>query len=154
VGREIERKFLVRNDRWRAGARGEMLRQGYLAADLERTVRVRVVGERAYLTVKGRNRGIERSEFEYEIPVLDAEQMLDQLCQRPLLEKTRFRVEHAGRVWEVDEFRGENLGLLVAEIELESVDETVQLPDWVGQEVSGDPRYYNANLIRNPFTRW
>ncbi|NTU60530.1 MAG: CYTH domain-containing protein [Deltaproteobacteria bacterium] len=154
MGAEIERKFLVRDDRWRAGATGTPYRQGYLAADPDRTVRVRLAGTRGYLTVKGRSRGLERAEFEYEIPAADAEELLDRLCLGPLVEKTRYRLEHAGHVWEVDEFAGENQGLLVAEVELGSADERVELPDWAGDEVSGDPRYYNANLARHPFTRW
>jgi CYTH domain-containing protein len=151
---EIERKFLVRDDRWRAGASGRAYRQGYLAADADRTVRVRVVGTQGYLTVKGKTQGLARAEFEYEIPGSDANEMLDRLCLRPLIEKTRYRIEHAGRVWEVDEFAGENQGLVVAEVELTDAAEAVDLPDWVGPEVSDEPRYYNANLVRHPYSRW
>lgn len=154
VGKEIEHKFLVRGDQWRVGARGLAYRQGYLAADADRTVRVRVGGDRGYLTVKGKTQGIERTEFEYEIPLADAEEMLDHLCLRPLIEKVRYRVEHHGRVWEVDDFSGENRGLVVAEIEVRTGEDRLELPDWVGPEVSGDPRYYNANLVRHPYSRW
>jgi adenylate cyclase len=154
MGTEIERKFLVRSDQWRVGAVGEIYRQGYLAADPDRTVRVRVAGDRGTLTVKGRAEGLARAEFEYEIPVQDADEMLDTLCLRPLIEKVRYRVPHAGRTWEVDEFVGENRGLVLAEIELGDAAETVELPGWAGREVSDDPRYYNANLVRHPFSRW
>jgi CYTH domain-containing protein len=154
MGTEIERKFLVAGQSWRAGAAGRVYRQGYLATDPDRTVRVRLVGEEGYLTIKGRAEGLVRAEFEYPIPAADAGEMLDRLCLRPLIEKTRYRVEHGGRVWEVDEFSGENRGLLLAEIELADPAERVDLPEWVGEEVSSDPRYYNANLVRHPFGRW
>lgn len=154
MGTEIERKFLVRDDGWRAGAAGEVYRQGYLASDPERTVRVRVVGEHGYLTVKGKTEGLARAEYEYPIPASDANELLDRLCLKPLIEKTRYRVAHGGHVWEVDEFEGENRGLVVAEVELEDAGETIELPGWVGSEVSDDPRYYNANLVRHPFGRW
>jgi adenylate cyclase len=155
VGIEIERKFLVRSDQWRAEARpGQRYRQGYLHARPDVSVRVRVVGGEGFLTVKGATRGIERLEFEYVIPRADAETMLAQLCGRPLIEKTRFLVPHAGRTWEVDVFDGENAGLVVAEVELPSTDAELTLPPWVGQEVSGDARYYNANLARRPYAGW
>jgi CYTH domain-containing protein len=154
MGVEIERKFLVVGEAWRAGASGQVYRQGYLATDPDRTVRVRVVGNQGYLTVKGRSEGLVRAEFEYPIPSADATEMLDRLCPRPLIEKTRYRLVHAGRVWEVDEFSGENLGLVLAEVELSDPTEPIQLPEWVGDEVSDDPRYYNANLARHPFGRW
>jgi adenylate cyclase len=154
VGKEIERKFLVRGDAWREGAAGTTYRQGYLSTVKERTVRVRTVGDRGYLTIKGITVGATRSEYEYDIPVEDAQQMLDELCERPLIEKTRFVIAAAGHDWEVDEFAGENAGLIVAEVELASEDEDVALPPWAGEEVTGDPRYYNANLIAHPFSRW
>jgi CYTH domain-containing protein len=154
MGTEVERKFLVRSELWRAGAEGEIYRQGYLAADPDRTVRVRVAGSRGTLTVKGRSAGLARAEFEYEIPVRDADEMLDTLCLRPLIEKIRYRVPHAGHTWEVDEFLGENRGLVLAEVELGDPAEGVELPEWAGREVSDDPRYYNANLMRHPFGRW
>lgn len=154
MGIEIERKFLVTGEGWRAAARGEVYRQGYLAVDPDRTVRVRVAGDAGYLTVKGRTEGLVRTEFEYLIPGPEAAEMLDRLCLRPLIEKTRYRVEHAGRVWEIDEFGGENRGLVLAEVELGDPADSVELPEWVGEEVSGDPRYYNANLVRHPFMQW
>lgn len=154
MGTEIERKFLVRSDAWREEAEGETYRQGYLSVDPERTVRVRVAGKRGYLTVKGRSEGLARAEFEYPIPVADAHALLDGLCLRPLIDKVRYRVEHGGREWTVDDFGGENRGLVLAEVELAAPDEAVELPPWVGEEVSDDPRYYNANLIQRPFRTW
>ncbi|GAB4280010.1 MAG: CYTH domain-containing protein [Deferrisomatales bacterium] len=154
MGQEIERKFLVRGDRWKVGARGVPYRQGYLSTDPERTVRVRVVGDRGFLTIKGKPRGIAREEFEYRIPAADAHALLDRLCLKPLIEKTRYRVAVGGHTWEVDEFAGDNAGLVLAEVELAHPDEEVELPEWVGEEVSHDPRYCNANLVRRPFATW
>jgi CYTH domain-containing protein len=154
MGTEIERKFLVRGEDWKVGSGSQVIRQGFLSTDPDRTARVRLVGDRGYLTVKGRAAGLVRAEFEYPIPVEDAGAMLDRLCLRPLIEKTRYRVEHAGLVWEVDEFGGENQGLVLAEVELDDPEAEVELPPWAGEEVSGDPRYYNANLVRHPFSSW
>jgi adenylate cyclase len=153
MGTEVERKFLVRSDEWRVGAKGRVYRQGYLSTDPDRTVRIRVI-DRGYVTIKGRARGLVRAEYEYPLPASDANEMLDRLCLRPLIEKSRYRVPHAGHVWEVDEFFGENRGLLLAEVELADPGEPFEMPDWVGQEVSGDPRYQNANLVKRPFSRW
>lgn len=130
------------------------MRQGYLSLDPLRIVRVRRSGDSAFLTVKGKTTGIERLEYEYAVPLNDADAMLDRLCHRPLVEKTRYREQWAGREWEIDVFEGDNMGLVVAEVELESPDQAVVLPPWVLSEVSGDPRYYNASLIRNPYSRW
>lgn len=154
MGKEIERKFLVEGDAWRALAEGTRYRQGYLSTVKERTVRVRTIADKAYLTIKGITQGIARTEFEYEIPLADANALLDDLCQRPLIEKDRYKIEHGGLTWEVDEFFGENAGLVLAEVELESEDQAVELPGWVGQEVSDDSRYYNANLIASPYRAW
>lgn len=154
MAHEIERKYLLKDDGWRQGAEGTLYRQGYLSTAAERNVRVRTIGERAYLTVKGKGEGITRLEFEYEIPLADGEAMLDRLCHRPLIEKVRYKIEHGGLVWEVDEFRGENAGLVVAEVELESEDQVFAVPPWVGEEVTADPRYLNANLVRRPYTTW
>lgn len=154
MGKEIERKFLPRNDGWRAGAPGVRYRQAYLSTEPQRTVRVRRAGDQAYLTIKGKSVGAARLEYEYPIPVQDADEMLDGLCLKPVIEKTRYRVEHGGLTWEVDEFEGVNAGLVIAEVELESEDQAVELPDWVGEEVTGDQRYYNASLIANPFSTW
>ncbi|PLX82826.1 MAG: adenylate cyclase [Desulfuromonas sp.] len=154
MGVEIERKFLVRGDAWRAGAEGIPVRQGYLSVDPPRAVRVRQTGKRGFLTIKGKTEGISRTEFEYPIPLEDAEELLEHLCLRPLIEKVRYRVPHAGLLWEVDEFLGENTGLILAEVELESAAQEVPLPPWAGREVSEDPRYFNAALARHPFTDW
>ena len=152
--KEIEKKFLVKGDDWRGKAVGKRYRQGYLSTVKERTVRVRTVDAKGFITVKGQSVGASRSEYEYEIPVTDANEMLDRLCERPLIEKTRYRIPGAGVVWEVDEFGGENRGLIVAEVELESEDQQVSLPDWIGREVTDDPRYFNANLVAHPYSRW
>ena len=138
---------------WIAEGSGERLQQGYLSTDPERTVRIRLVGERAWLTIKGRSIGASRLEFEYSIPAADARQLLT-LCQSPLIDKTRHRVPFAGHTWEVDVFHGDNQGLVIAEVELEREGEDVQLPAWLGEEVTGDPAYYNSNLIRRPYCAW
>jgi adenylate cyclase len=154
VGVEIERKFLMGGDAWRALGVPVLLRQGYLNSDPARTVRVRIEGGQATLTIKGRNVGATRGEWEYPIALEEAGELLDGLCERPLIEKTRRRIEVAGHTWEVDEFLGANAGLVVAEIELASEDAVFDKPEWVGEEVTGDVRYYNSNLIRLPFSAW
>lgn len=151
---EIERKFLVDGDAWRALGTGTVFRQGYLSTEKERTVRVRTEGDRARLTIKGITVGATRAEYEYEIPVADATEMLDDLCHQPIIEKTRYRIDGNGVTWEVDEFFGVNEGLVIAEVELDSEDQVFDLPDWIGVEVTGDARYFNANLIANPFSAW
>ena len=151
---EIERKFLVTNDSWQESANRSVIRQGYLSRDIERTVRVRVKDDKAYLTVKGRNKGAVRTEFEYEIPRIDGDAMLDSLALRPLIEKTRATIEFAGKLWEIDCFFGENQGLVVAEVELSSENEEIELPEWVGAEVTHLPRYYNSSLSERPYSLW
>jgi adenylate cyclase len=154
MGREIERKFLVAADGWRAAVvAADSLRQGYLCTDPERTVRVRLAGEKAWLTIKGRAHGASRAEFEYRIPIADVQELL-QMCLVPLVEKTRHRVPFAGRTWEVDVFAGANRGLVLAEVELDAADAAVTLPPWLGGEVTDDHRYANANLAARPFTTW
>ena len=154
MGLEIERKFLVIGTAWQTLAAGALTRQGYLSSAAERTVRVRIAGDQGFLTVKGKSHGLSRAEFEYAIPVEDAAAMLDRLCEKPLIEKTRYRVPFGAHTWEVDEFHGANAGLVVAEVELASADDEPALPPWVGREVSLDPRYFNANLVKRPFTTW
>lgn len=154
MGREIERKFLVRGEAWRQLGVGVLYRQGYLSSGQGCTVRVRVAGEQGYLTIKSATTGISRAEYEYAIPVAEAMELLDTLCQRPLIEKTRYRVPWQTVVWEIDEFAGENQGLIVAEVELAHADQPLDLPDWIGEEVSGDPRYFNSNLVKYPFQQW
>lgn len=154
MGIEIERKFLIDMDKWQPLDKGIEIRQGYLSTDKERTVRVRTKGDRAYLTVKGVTHDIARLELEYEIPLADANQLLDELCHKPLIEKRRYVEKHLGHLWEIDVFFGDNEGLVVAEVELKSEDEALELPEWIAQEVSGDSRYYNSNLSRRPYNKW
>jgi adenylate cyclase len=154
MGIEIERKFLVNGEAWKDLSTGTTYRQGYLSTEKERTVRVRTINDKGFLTIKGLTRGASRAEFEYDIPADDANQLLDELCLKPLIEKKRYKIQHDGLIWEVDAFFGENDGLIVAEIELESEDQMFTKPEWVGAEVTGDPRYYNANLIANPYKNW
>lgn len=154
MGKEIERKFLVIGNDWRALDQGTMYRQGYLNSAKERTVRVRTVGDKAFLTIKGITVGATRAEYEYEIPFADCNALLDNLAEKPLIEKKRYKIKQGAFVWEIDEFFGENQGLIVAEIELASEDQQFEKPHWVGEEVTGDPRYFNSNLIKHPFTKW
>ncbi|MHC4548282.1 MAG: CYTH domain-containing protein [Planctomycetota bacterium] len=150
---EIERKFLVRSDAWGPGDDGTLQRQGYLAISERNTVRVRVEGRRAQLTVKGPQRGLTRAEYEYEIPVAEGEEMLAHLCGL-VIEKTRYLREYAGQTWEVDVFRGPNEGLVTAEVELESEETAIEIPPWVGEDVSSDRRYRVAHLSRHPYREW
>lgn len=154
MGTEIERKFRVRNDSWRPKARGTKCRQGYLNSDRERTVRVRTINDKGFLTVKGMTRGCTRTEYEYEIPLTDADALLNELCEKPLIVKTRYKIEYGRLIWEVDEFSDENQGLIVAEVELETEMQAFDKPTWIGEEVTGDPRYYNSNLVRYPYSKW
>ncbi|OGV32459.1 MAG: adenylate cyclase [Lentisphaerae bacterium GWF2_45_14] len=154
---EIERKFLVKNDSWKKNAdRGKRIVQGYVASE-KGTVRVRIVGDMAFLTIKGHSgpNGLSRQEFEYQIPVDDAEKILEELCNKPFIEKTRYRVAaEDSHEWEVDVFAGANNGLVMAEIELGSEDEVFILPDWAGEELSSRPEYRNSSLFRYPYSLW
>lgn len=154
MAKEIERKFLVVGEAWRKLAKGTVYRQGYLSTVKERTVRVRTIDAKGFLTIKGLTVGATRSEYEYDIPVADANEMLDSLCEKPIIEKTRYKIKLGNLVWEVDEFAGVNAGLIVAEVELTDESQRIDKPDWVGAEVTGDPRYFNANLIANPYSTW
>lgn len=155
VAIEIERKFLLRDARWREQAhRAEHMHQGYLAGSAHCSVRVRLTDQDARLNIKSATLGITRSEFEYLIPASDAELMLRDLCGTRTLEKTRHYVLHEGHEWEIDEFHGANAGLVVAELELAAADERFALPPWLGQEVSDDPRYYNSRLVEHPYSAW
>ncbi|NIA00371.1 CYTH domain-containing protein [Massilia sp. CCM 8734] len=154
MGVEIERKFLLAGDAWRSLGEPVLLRQGYLSTDPDRTVRVRIEGGGATLTIKGRSEDAMRGEWEYPIPLADAGELLDRLCQQPIIEKYRRRITFAGNVWEVDEFLGANAGLMFAEIELASEDQAFEKPDWIGEEVTHDRRYFNSSLIRLPFSQW
>lgn len=154
MGIEIERKFLVSGDGWQSLASGVRFVQGYFCSDPVRSVRVRIEGEVAKLTVKSGGMGLIRKEFEYPIPIDDARQMLDELCEPPLIEKLRYTIEWAGKTWEIDAFSGQNAGLVVAEIELSDPSESFEHPPWLGPEVSDDSRYLNSNLARRPYQAW
>jgi adenylate cyclase len=155
MGREIERKFLVRSDAWRREAsEGVCYRQGYLSTASSASARLRVAGDKAFLTIKGKPQGAARDEFEYQIPVADAEQMLDFLCAGPPIEKIRHDVEVGGVKWVVDEFAGQNCGLVLAEVELEDERQEIAIPDWAGKEVTEDERYSNRRLAEHPYREW
>ncbi len=155
MGIEIERKFLLASDAWRAQVERSMeMKQGYLSRDAQSSVRVRVCEERAWLGIKSTRDGIHRLEYEYEIPLDEAEEMLRLVAHRPLIHKTRHIVRHGGHRWEIDEFHGDNAGLVVAEVELGDRDEVFERPEWLGREVSTDARYYNSNLAKVPWSAW
>ena len=150
---EIERKFRTKGVDFLANQEGERLTQGYLSHDPRATVRLRVQGDRAWLTIKGKTHGASRSEFEYPIPT-DAHAMLKEMCPQGVIDKTRYRIQVGEHVWEVDEFHGDNQGLVVAEVELDSEDQPFERPPWLGEEVTDDPRYYNSALSRTPYGQW
>lgn len=153
--KEIERKFLVRNSDYRQLGKGENYKQGYICRLPDKIVRIRIAGSKAFVTIKGKiQNATTRLEYEYEIPVTDAEEMLLELCEKPFIEKVRYKVTWRKDIWEIDEFNGENEGLIVAEIEMPSEDYQFELPPWIGEEVTNDPRYLNANLVSNPFKSW
>ncbi|MCF6217178.1 MAG: CYTH domain-containing protein [Gammaproteobacteria bacterium] len=155
MAQEIERKFLIVNDRWRDNAGpGLSIRQGYLGDAKHASVRVRIEGEQANINIKGVTLGISRTEYEYPIPRDEALEMLNNLCQKPLIEKHRYQVKVGDHLWEVDLFEGDNAGLRVAEVELESEDQPFEKPPWVGDEVSDDARYYNVCLVNHPYKDW
>lgn len=153
MGLEIERKFLVTGEGWRKGARRSRLSQGYLLAEKGKCARVRLEDGRGTITIKGPSRGAGRAEYEYAIPARDARELLRHLCEKPLIEKTRHRVRFGGLVWEIDEFAGDNRGLIVAEVELRRAGQAVALPPWIGKEVTDDPHYLNANLFKRPWRK-
>ncbi|RUS67649.1 Inorganic triphosphatase [Saezia sanguinis] len=154
MAKEIERKFLVIGDEWRKLAKGTHYRQGYLNSAKERTVRIRTIDDKAFLTIKGITVGVTRMEYEYEIPHADCVAMLENLAEKPIIEKSRYKIKDGDVTWEVDEFFGVNQGLIVAEVELKSEDQAFNKPSWVGEEISSDPRYFNSNLVANPYTTW
>ncbi len=152
---EIERKFLISSDEWRHDADdGIQITQGYMGSNEKSSVRIRVNGETANINIKSKTIGAQRSEYEYAISLEDANEMLTALCDRPYIDKIRYHVNHQGHIWEIDVFAGENEGLIVAELELTSVDETFALPSWLGVEVTEDPRYYNICLVSHPYKSW
>ncbi len=154
MAKEIEKKFTIDTNKWHPDDAGVRVRQGYLPISGKTAVRVRITGDSAWLTIKSENKGAVRYEFEYPIPLADAQQILDELCERPFIEKTRYLVNYAGAVWEVDVFERENAGLIIAEIELAFENQEIDLPPWVLTEVTDDPKYYNANLVKYPFRDW
>ncbi|KRT56191.1 CYTH domain-containing protein [endosymbiont of Ridgeia piscesae] len=155
MGLEIERKFLVKNDKWKSDVVSEQaIKQGYIANLPNASVRVRLKGEKALLTLKGAAKGISRSEFEYSIPRSEGEAMLVELVDGPVIDKIRYRVRCGAHIWDLDLFHGDNAGLVMAEIELQQENESFQMPEWAGEEVSDDPRYYNASLVKHPYKSW
>lgn len=154
MGVEIERKFLILNDEWKKKGRPIKVTQGYLQTNKECTIRVRVIDDKGVITIKGQNIGATRPEYEYVIPVIDALELLENLCLKPLIDKTRYLFEYRGLTWEIDEFHRENDGLVIAEVELKSESQKIELPSWVGEEVTGDERYYNSYLSRHPYKEW
>ncbi len=155
VAQEVERKFLIRSDEWRHHSTGcQRIRQGYLIGAARASIRIRVAGEQAWLNIKSATLGVERREYEYAIPLADAEEMLAELCERPQIEKVRYEVPWGDHTWEIDSFEGDNAGLVVAEIELGQADEPFERPPWLGEEVSDDPSYYNVRLIQHPYREW
>lgn len=151
---EIERKFVVNQDKWQPMDEGLLYRQGYIYTINSNTVRVRIAGSKGYLTLKSKAQNMTRSEFEYEIPVNDASEMLEILCDRPLIEKIRYKVLYNQLIWEVDQFLGENEGLILAEVELKSENQVIELPDWISLEVTHDHRYFNSYLAKHPYNQW
>ncbi len=155
MGIEIERKFLLKNDSWKQDVSSSaVIKQGYLAGSDKSSVRIRIEGDKANINIKSMTLAITRQEYEYSIPLDDAEKLLQDLCEQPQIEKTRYIVEHKEHKWEIDVFSGDNEGLVVAEIELQSEDETFSVPEWIGDEVSDQVKYYNVNLIKYPFSSW
>ncbi|MGB4498587.1 MAG: CYTH domain-containing protein [Methylococcaceae bacterium] len=152
---EIECKFLLANEKWRENVSNSVIyKQGYLSSQPTNSIRVRISDKQAWLNIKSATIGTQRAEYEYEIPLSDAQEILMNLCLKPVIEKTRHFVTHENHLWEIDEFDGENAGLIVAEIELNSVDEIFEKPEWIGEEVTQDIRYYNNNLAREPYSQW
>ena len=149
---EIERKFLV-NEKFKAEGAGEYIAQGYLNRAPERTVRVRIKGKRGYLTIKGKNAGIKRNEYEYEIPLEDAQELL-KMSEPSIIVKRRYNVKFGRSNWEVDVFEGDNAGLIIAEIELATETEEFDRPEWIGAEVSSEEKYYNSKLSKKPYNQW
>lgn len=162
MGIEIERKYLVKQEEWRSHL-PELLKkspeigakyfQGYIPTNNETTVRLRIVGSQGYLTIKSKAQGYIRSEFEYSIPVEDAQQMLETLCLKPLIEKIRYKINYGNLVWEVDDFLGENKGLIIAEVELENENQAIDIPPWIDREVN-EHKYFNSSLIKHPYSKW
>lgn len=155
MGKEIERKFLLKDSSYKKlCSSGKLYKQGYISSNPNKTVRVRIIDDKGFLTIKSKVTGLVREEFEYEIPIADAEEILQKLCEKPIIEKTRYKLKFKGHIWEIDEFHGENEGLVVAEIELKNENEDFAAPEWISEEVTYDDRYINSNLIKNPYKNW
>jgi len=154
LAKEIERKFLVTSKDFLHNLEPTFYQQGYIPTCDNTTVRLRVIGDKAFLTIKGENQGITRLEFEYEIPLEDAKQMMNAVCSKPMIEKFRYICQVGNTRWEVDRFVGDNDGLVVAEVELNSESQEFDHPDWLGREVSGDAKYYNSQLVKHPYSKW
>lgn len=154
MSKEIERKFLVKNDEWKKLGKTEFYQQAYLVIENSKTIRIRTIGNTAFLTIKSSAINFSRDEFEYQIPIEDAKYMIENICEKPAIEKYRTKIEINDCIWEIDEFVGENEGLIVAEVELKSENQKIDLPDWIGQEVTGDHRYNNSYLVKHPFKDW
>ena len=151
---EIERKYLIDLEKIGLLENGNKIKQGYITTNKDAVVRVRVKNDKGYLTIKGSNIGVSRLEFEYEIPLLEANEMLDKLCQKPIIDKIRYIINYEKHIWEVDVFYGDNEGLVIAEVELEDENEYINLPLWIKEEVTGDIKYYNSNLMKYPYNQW
>jgi adenylate cyclase len=154
MGIETERKYLVKGKSYKCGTSGYLYKQGYLSTNPESVIRIRICNDKSYVTIKGKAEGISRLEFEYEIPLNDAEEMLNLLCEKPIIEKHRYKYEYMGDLWEIDEFHGENEGLIVAEIELDNENSVFSKPEWLGEEVTGVTKYHNSCLVKHPFKDW
>lgn len=154
MGIEIERKYLVKSDKWKSFGIKKFYQQGYLLIDKSKTIRVRTIDDKGFLTIKGASTGISRSEFEYEVPIEDAKFLLNNLCEKPIIEKYRTKIELNELIWEVDEFINDNAGLVIAEVELKNENQKIDLPDWIGEEVSGNNHYNNSYLVKNPYKKW
>ncbi|NLG89604.1 MAG: CYTH domain-containing protein [Clostridiaceae bacterium] len=154
MAKEIERRFLVKNTSFREKSTGILYRQGYLSTDPKAVVRVRTAGNKAFISIKGARSGISRSEFEYEIPFEDADEIMRDLCKKPIIKKYRYMINYKGYTWEIDEFLDENEGLIIAEVELEYEEEPFPKPDFIGEEVTHDSRYLNSNLVNHPYKTW
>lgn len=151
---EIERKFLVVNNSYRQMAKGILIQQGFLSTDKNRTVRVRIVGGEAWLTVKGKSTGAVRKEFEFQIPADEAKEMIQTICIKPVISKIRYRIRKGEVLWEIDEFLEENAGLIIAEVEIPFENYELEFPDWIGEEVTQNEKYYNARLVEHPYKSW
>ena len=154
MGKEIERKYLIKTDNYRSCSSKKYYKQGYLSTSEERVVRIRIIEEKGFITIKGKNKGATRLEYEYQIPVNEANELIDTLCIHPIIEKFRYTCKIDDLTWEIDEFLGDNTGLVIAEVELPEENYPITLPAWIGKEVTSDTKYYNSNLVKHPYKEW